>query len=63
MEVTAWVYELEEDLEDLLTTHEVIASTRYRSQGESAGRHGNNTTLDWYICKYSDAFLRLFRMH
>ena len=55
IEVTAWFYalasseeeeeeeeedELEEDLEDLSTTNEVIASTRYLSLGESAGHHG-----------------------
>ena len=73
-EVTAWVYalassskeedELEEDLEDLLTTNGVIASTHYLSRGESASRHGNNATLEGYIHEYpDDAFLGLFRMH
>ena len=53
IEVTAWVYvlasleekeeeeedKLEEDLEDLSTTNEVIASTRDLSRGESASHH------------------------
>ena len=74
MEVTAWVLavassseeedELEEDLEDLLTAHEVITSTRYLSRGDSAGRHGDHASLDGYIYEYpDDAFRRLFRMN
>ena len=74
MEVTAWVYavassseeedELEEDLEDLLTSNEVITSTRYLSRGDSAGQHGDHASLDGYIYEYpDDAFRRLFRMN
>ena len=55
---------MEEDLEGLLTTSEVIQSTRYLSRGESAGRHGDHTSLDGYIHEYpDDAFRRLFRMN
>ena len=56
--------ELEENLEDLLTTSEVIESTCYLSRGESAGYHSDHASLDGYMYGYpDDAFRRLFRMN
>ncbi|RPB25364.1 hypothetical protein L211DRAFT_836696 [Terfezia boudieri ATCC MYA-4762] len=54
----------EEDLEDLLTLREVIASDRYLlSRNTSAGRHDIDL-LEAYIQDYPNtAFLSLFRMY
>ncbi|RPB18390.1 hypothetical protein L211DRAFT_854165 [Terfezia boudieri ATCC MYA-4762] len=55
----------EEDLEDLLTLREVIASDRYLlSRNTGAGRRHDIDLLEAYIQDYPNtAFLSLFRMH